>query len=100
MLLPEHYTISHKNSPLMSYCKREYKNDWETVYYELHNSSKNRFLEKIINIFSSLFEKTSSEVIGEASQSSAYSLDSLPSSESEKTPKESDHLPEGDKVAA
>ena len=100
MLLPEHYTVSQKNSPLMSYCKREYKNDWEKVYYELHKSSKNGFLEKIINKFSSLFEKKYLEVTGGASQSSVCSLGSLPSSEPEKMLIKSDHLPENDKVAA
>jgi hypothetical protein len=97
MLLPEHYTASRKDSPLMSYCKREYKNDWETVYYGLHNSSKNGLIERIINKFSVLFEKNSSEVTEKTSQPSSYYTSFLPSAESTQLSKKQS---ESDKVAA
>ena len=97
MLLPEHYTVSRKDSPLMSYCKREYKNDWETVYHGLQNSSKNGLLELIINKFSILFEKNPTKVTEEASKPSSYYASFLPSGKSDQLSKKH---PESDKVAA
>ena len=97
MLLPEHYTVSQKDSPLMSYCKREYKSDWETIYHALQNSSKNGLLELIINKINNLFEKNSLEVTQAASQPSSYYASFLPSDESDQLSKKH---PESDKVAA
>ena len=97
MLLPEHYTVSRKDSPLMSYCKREYKNDWETVYHGLQNPSKNGLIELIINKINTLFEKNPSGVTQEASQQNSYYASFLPSDESDQLSKKH---PGSDKVAA